>query len=76
MTDDHDDRDALAVAFADYRPAPRDIVPRTITDDLTDLATLAGALLEVAYYDFTPTGVAKHTERITVCKPMTREDNQ
>ncbi|MBJ7401543.1 hypothetical protein [Mycolicibacterium sp.] len=73
MTDDP--RDPVAAAFANYKPAPRDIVPRTITDDLEDLALLAGTLLEIAYYDVTPNGVTRHNEHITVCEPITREDN-
>jgi hypothetical protein len=71
-----DPRDPLAAAFADYQPAPRDVVsrkPRSIADDLTDLAALAGAMVELAYYEVTPTGVTRRTERITITEPIAAE---
>lgn len=72
MTDDHadhDERDPLAAAFSDYQRAPRDVVPhnlRSIADDLTDLAALAGTMLEIAHYESTEHGVTRLTERNTI----------
>jgi hypothetical protein len=69
MTDDHDDRDPIAAAVADYRRAPRDVVPRTPRDigkDLAELATLAGTMLEIAHYETTKHGVTRMTERNTI----------
>ena len=67
---DDDNPDPIAQAFATYRPAPRDIVPRAVKP-VDDLAALAGQTVELTHHEIdTESGITTYTDRITVTAPI------
>ena len=67
---DDDTPDPIAQAFADYRPAPRDIVARAVRP-VDDVAALAGQTVELTHHEVdTESGITTYTERITVTAPI------
>ncbi len=68
-------RDPLRAAFDDYQRPPRDTVPRpaAVIDDLVALANSA-TQVDVTYYELTPTGVRRRSERATVTHPLTTSE--
>lgn len=71
-TDSHDDRDPVRAAFDDYQRAPRDVVPHVehTVDDLRRLADGA-AQVQVTHYEMSEHGVTRHTEWVTITRPIT-----
>lgn len=75
--DQHAERFPLRAAFEDYRPAPRDIVPRAhaehAVDDLRRLAD-GSAQVTVTHYELTEAGVAEYRETVTIAHPIMPKD--
>lgn len=66
MTDDN--RDPIAAAFEDYRPAPKELPSAPVVDDALD--RVAGQTVELRHYQTTEHGVTQHVEHITITAPV------
>ncbi|MBF6298037.1 hypothetical protein IU459_10810 [Nocardia amamiensis] len=60
----------LSDGFPEFRPAPRDIVPRrTLPADDIPVGDA-----EVTYFEFAEDGIERVSERAYITRPFTRED--
>jgi hypothetical protein len=81
MIDDEDQdggRDPIEAAFANYRRAPRDVVPRTVVHSLDDLRILAdgAAQVTVTHYEYNDDGVTAHSERVGITAPFIESERE
>jgi len=67
------DDDPIAAAFANYTPAPRDVVPRQDRDGIAelDIDAMAGTTQQIRYYEMTEDGVTEHIEHAIITAPIT-----
>jgi hypothetical protein len=80
VIDDEDQdggRDPIEAAFADYRRAPRDVVPYA-EHSLDDLRLLADgtAQVTVTHYEYDENGVTWHSERVGIAAPFINSERE
>lgn len=70
--------DPIAAAFADYRRAPRDVVPRTVKHSLDALYQMADGTTQVTvtHYEYDENGVTRHSETVSIAPPFIKSERE